>query len=242
AWAYALDLPPGGTRDVAIALPFEPGRAPAGAGMTPASADRFDQALEEARREWRTHADRVAISLPDSAREVEQTLRAQIGWILANRDGPAIQPGSRTYERSWIRDGSLTSSALLALGHPEVVREFVEWFAAHQFPDGRVPCCIDRRGADPVPEHDSHGELIFAVAEYVRVTGDRAFAERMWPHVANAVAALDTLRAERRTAEWRTATNRPYYGLLPPSISHEGYSAKPMHSYWDDFFALQGYD
>jgi hypothetical protein len=30
------------------------------------------------------------------------------------------------------------------------------------------------------------------------------------------------------------------YGLLPESISHEGYSAKPMHSYWDDFFALRG--
>ena len=29
--------------------------------------------------------------------------------------------------------------------------------------------------------------------------------------------------------------------FLPQSISHEGYSAKPMHSYWDDFFALRGF-
>jgi hypothetical protein len=28
---------------------------------------------------------------------------------------------------------------------------------------------------------------------------------------------------------------------MPASISHEGYSAKPMHSYWDDFWALRGY-
>ena len=27
---------------------------------------------------------------------------------------------------------------------------------------------------------------------------------------------------------------------MPESISHEGYSAKPMHSYWDNFFALLG--
>jgi hypothetical protein len=40
--------------------------------------------------------------------------------------------------------------------------------------------------------------------------------------------------------EWKTPANAPYYGILPPSISHEGYSAKPMHSYWDDFFALRG--
>ena len=33
---------------------------------------------------------------------------------------------------------------------------------------------------------------------------------------------------------------RLFFGLLPESISHEGYSSKPMHSYWDDFFALQG--
>jgi hypothetical protein len=32
-----------------------------------------------------------------------------------------------------------------------------------------------------------------------------------------------------------------FYGLLPQSISHEGYSAKPVHSYWDDFFALRGF-
>jgi hypothetical protein len=29
-------------------------------------------------------------------------------------------------------------------------------------------------------------------------------------------------------------------GLLPESISHEGYSAHPVHAYWDDFFALRG--
>jgi hypothetical protein len=36
---------------------------------------------------------------------------------------------------------------------------------------------VDWRGADPVPEHDSHGELIFAVAEVWRYTKDRAFLE-----------------------------------------------------------------
>jgi hypothetical protein len=29
---------------------------------------------------------------------------------------------------------------------------------------------------------------------------------------------------------------------MPASISHEGYSAKPMHSYWDDFWEAKGYD
>src|SRR5690606_35139943 len=37
------------------------------------------------------------------------------------------------------------------------------------------------------------------------------------------------------------ARNSGFYGMMPASISHEGYSAKPVHSYWDDFWALRGY-
>ena len=43
------------------------------------------------------------------------------------------------------------------------------------------------------------------------------------------------------TDEYKTGDKRVFCGLMPQSISHEGYSAKPMHSYWDDFFALRGY-
>jgi hypothetical protein len=30
--------------------------------------------------------------------------------------------------------------------------------------------------------------------------------------------------------------------MMPASISHEGYSSKPMHSYWDDLWSLVGYN
>ncbi len=52
---------------------------------------------------------------------------------------------------------------------------------------------------------------------------------------------LESLLATRRTDEYRDPQRREFYGILPPSISHEGYAAKPMHSYWDDFWALRGY-
>jgi hypothetical protein len=158
-----------------------------------------------------------------------------------NRDSAGIQPGSRSYERSWIRDGSLTSSALLHAGMAQPVKDFLLWYADHQYADGKVPCCVDKRGSDPVPENDSHGEFVYLAAEYLRLTGDRATVERVYPHVRAAVAYQDTLRAQRRTPEWKKPENAAFYGLLPPSISHEGYSAKPMHSYWDDLFALRGY-
>jgi hypothetical protein len=52
---------------------------------------------------------------------------------------------------------------------------------------------------------------------------------------------MDSLRHERMTDQYTVGANKSFYGLLPQSISHEGYSAKPMHSYWDDFFALRGF-
>jgi hypothetical protein len=168
-------------------------------------------------------------------------MRAQLADILINRDGAAIQPGSRSYSRSWIRDGSLTSTALLRLGHDRDVKDFINWYAPYQYDNGKVPCCVDEHGATPVPENDSNGEFIYLVAEYYRHTGDKTELEKMWPHIVKAVAYMDSLRHERMTAQYTVGANKPFYGLLPQSISHEGYSSKPMHSYWDDFFALRGF-
>jgi hypothetical protein len=225
ALAFALHLEAGRAKTVTVAVPMHPNAA-ASDGMRAAAA-----------RQWEAKLNRVTIELPPSAQHVVDTIRSNLAYILIHRDGPALQPGSRSYERSWIRDGSMISEALLRLGLNEVVREYIDWYVNFQYPDGKVPCCVDSRGADPVPENDSHGELIYLIAEYYRHTGDGALVQRVWPHVVAAVGYIDTLRHQRMTAQYQ---NTPFFGMLPESISHEGYSAKAMHSYWDDFFAAKG--
>jgi hypothetical protein len=236
ALAWDLDLAAGGERVVDLVVPFN---QRAGAASPPGRQD-FDTALAAATSDWHQRLDRVDLRLPPAADPLVKTFRTAIAHILINRDGPAIQPGSRSYARTWIRDGSLTSSALLRSGVAEPARELIEWFAPYQFASGKVPCCVDARGADPVPENDSHGEFIFLVAEYWRYTHDRGTVESVWPHVEKAVAYIDELRRQRRTDEYRQPARLRYFGLLPESISHEGYSSHPVHSYWDDFFALTG--
>jgi len=239
ALRYNLALGPGATQDIWLALPLHPSSTvPATTGGDPASA--ASAALTRAARTWRSSLDRARIDLPSTGADVAATFRTALAHILVNRDGPAIRPGARAYARSWIRDGSMISAALLRLGHPEEVREFIEWYAPYQYTNGKVPCCVDRRGADPTPEHDSHGQLIYLIAEYFRYTGDTALVRRMWPRVVAAAGYIDELRHERMTSQYRRDSLRVFYGLLPQSISHEGYSAKAMHSYWDDFFALKG--
>ncbi len=181
-------------------------------------------------------APRFHLDLPAEPR-IAKTLEAQLHYILVNKDSPAIHPGSRSYERSWIRDGSLTSAALLRLGHASEVKDFIDYYAKHLRADGYVPCCVSPAGADPVPEHDSHGQFLYLIAEYYRHTHDRALLEAQWPNVMRVVSFIEKLRAERMAGKYK---GTPFYGLVPESISHEGYSAKPMHSYWDDFFILGG--
>ncbi|HVZ31045.1 MAG TPA: hypothetical protein VG963_01385, partial [Polyangiaceae bacterium] len=132
------------------------------------------------------------------------------------------------------------SESLLRLGHTGVAREYFDWYAPYQFEDGKVPCCVDARGAGPVPENDSPGEFIHLAAELFRFSADRAELERAWPRVEAAARYLESLRREQRTRD-AVDGQRPWSGLLPPSISHEGYSDKPAYSYWDDFWGLIGY-
>lgn len=248
AMAFPFKLEPGASKPFVVVWPMHAGTGidvnTAFGGPTTADggAGVFERRLDAVRAAWRDKLDRVEVRLPASAGHWWDAVRSNIAYILINRDGPGIQPGSRSYERTWIRDGSLTSSALLAFGHTDEVRDFLDWFGPYQYADGKVPCCVDRRGPDPVAENDSHGEYIYAVMNYYRYTGDAAFLRRHWDRVVKATDYIEHLRAQRMTDEFRNGPDnkRVLYGLMPESISHEGYSAKPMHSYWDDFWTLKG--
>ncbi len=236
ALAWDLDVPAGGSREVWLDISH-------GAAPLPNLSDGERWGSEQlalAAASWRGQLDRVVIHASGTGETFVRAMRSNLAYILISADGPALRPGTRSYARSWIRDGAMIAAALLRLGHPEAVRDYLRWYAPFQFAGGKVPCCVDARGADPVAENDSNGELLFLAAEYLRFTGDRVTVEAVWPQVAAAVGYLDELRSQRRTGAYRASEKLAFFGLLPESISHEGYSAKAMHSYWDDFWALRG--
>jgi hypothetical protein len=162
----------------------------------------------------------------DGMRDTVRAALTATAHILVTRSGPALQPGPRRYTRSWIRDGAIMSAALLRMGHAREVREFIRWYAPHQREDGFVPCCVDREGSDWLVEHDSHGELLALIADYYRFTSEGDFLRESWTYIDRAAGCIERLLGED--------------GLLPVSVSHEGYLAQPVHSYWDDFWALRG--
>jgi len=210
AFEFDLTLEPGGSRERTLSA------GPHGKPR-PVGAPPFD---------WKAQIRTDMWSGNGWASEAVEAALTATSHILVTRSGPALQPGPRRYTRSWIRDGAMMSAALLRAGHRQEVLEFIRWYAPYQRDDGFVPCCVDRDGPDWLVEHDSHGQLLALIADYYRFTGDRQFLSETWRFVEKAVSCIERLLESD--------------GLLPISVSHEGYLAQPVHSYWDDFWALRG--
>ena len=251
ALSYRLSLPPGGEQKILLAMPLhntldglnhflhrdtlEP--------LDP--ADSFRVLHEQRRREWLARLGHATIEIPD--RELTRFLYSQVAYMLLNGEGFALNPGPRNYRRVWIRDGAFICAALLRTGQNEAARAFIDWYAAAIDTDGLVPPILNNdgtryQGIGGNHEYDSQGQFVFAVMEYYRFTRDRAFLQRHFETLQRVLRCTERLR--NRTLRSDYCANDPlrarYAGLLPASISHEGY-AIPVHSYWDDFFALKGW-
>ncbi|HEX7129077.1 MAG TPA: hypothetical protein VF217_03290, partial [Rhodanobacteraceae bacterium] len=233
---YRVHLAPHSSETFGLVAPLS------GAAVLPGANGKPDAWMQreedDVAAQWHAKLDRVALQLPASAPRIADTLRSSLAWILISRNGAELRPGTRSYDRSWIRDGAMMSDALLRLGDTEAAREYARWYAPFQFPDGKPPCCVDTRGADPTIENDSPGEFLHLIAQVWRYGGGREFLQAMWPHAQATVAYM---QGQREFAACKDAKTKMFCGLLPASISHEGYSAHPEHSYWDDFWALTGY-
>jgi hypothetical protein len=240
AMEFDVQLAPGAHQAVYVAVPFHDPDALLGRVSGAGAEAEFQRAFEATTRDWRRLLSCVDFSVPPAARDLLQTAKSTLAYILINRSVDALQPGPRNYSRSWIRDGAMISAVLLEMGFPQEVRDFIRWYSEFQDVNGKVPCCVDRHGADALPEHDSNGEFLYAIAEYYRYTRDIGFVNELWPNARQAVDYIATLRNERLTDAYKVPSKRAFYGLLPESASHEGYLAHPVHSYWDDFFALRG--
>ena len=239
ALQFDLMLAPGSAQEIYLAVPLgtvEPGD-PLLQNLKSSSGP---VCLARAMQGWERPGD-LEIFMPLHLRRLSHSVKTAAAHIRINRDGPALHPGARRYRRSWIRDGVVMGAALLRVGRPEALRDFLSWYARYQAADGALPDCADWLETEWLPEYDAYGQFIYGVMEYYRFTGDSAFVGEMWPAVARTIDYLESLRLSRLTEEYETGEKRAMYGLLPESMSHEGYMAHPVHSYWDDFWAIRGY-
>src|SRR5204862_3304947 len=92
AMAYRLDLEPLASKVVHLWLPLH------GLHQSLPPVQDFDERaaaeLATTIKRWRAEWRGPDVSLPAAAAPIVETLHAQLSYILVNRDGPAIQPGS----------------------------------------------------------------------------------------------------------------------------------------------------
>jgi len=201
----------------------------------------FAQRRTEELARWRELTGDWEIETPDP--RLSNFVRSNLAYLLINMDGPAIQPGTRNYEHSWIRDGSISATSMILFGMREPVRDYVQWFSNLVHDDGFVPFIVRARDGEMPDwtadwaEYDSFGQFAYLVREYFELTGDRETLDLAWPKVRAALDHASDLRQQRLGSEWEGTV---FEGILPESNSHEGYFPA-QHSHWDNLTLLRGY-
>ncbi|MET0329396.1 MAG: discoidin domain-containing protein [Luteimonas sp.] len=259
--AYPVRLAPGAHRDIVVALPLGTAAMDPAKGVLPEppaldldalggragdATTAFDAAADALAAQWQARFADIDIHLPD--RDLVDMLRAQGAYMLLNQTGPAMQPGPRNYNRSFIRDGAATAAVLLRMGQAQVARDYLRWYTDHALnPDGMISPILNEdgsinRGFGSDIEYDSQGQYIQLVADVARLDGGPETVRAYLPAVTAAMRFLQTLRERTQVAGYMGEQPAPerFHGILAPSISHEGYSS-PTHSYWDDYFGIKGW-
>ncbi|MCK4914071.1 MAG: discoidin domain-containing protein [Planctomycetes bacterium] len=208
----------------------------------PKDAEKFfNKEMAKSIKLWKEKIDSWSIDIPD--KKLVNLVRSNLAYLLINADGPATQPGSRNYNSSWIRDGAISATAMARFGLIDNGVNYLKWFTKLIKDDGFVPFLVNTKTgemegfASNWQEYDSFGEYIFLVRQVVELTDDDEIAKLCWPKVKAVVKYMENLRNQRLTEKY---IGTEYEGILPESVSHEGYISPPRHSYWDDFFALKG--
>ena len=233
ACEFTFSLAPGGAAAIVVSSPMRD-------DVTPHAEAPFDALRDTVARDWRNNIGPRKITVGD--REVSDTVEAQTALILVNSTPFAFKPGPRNYDRTWIRDGSAQALALLWAGLIEEAKSYVVWYSKRIYENGMVPPILNvdgtvNRGYGSDLEFDAQGEFVGIAADVYRISRDRAFLDAIFEPVVRATQFIEELCARANAAH---GSETPFYGLLAPSISHEGYS-NPSYSYWDDYFALSAW-
>ena len=254
---YRVSLAPGATDAVVVAFPLGTAAADAnGALPEPPTLDlaglprdanaAFDALAAQVSADWQARLGQVGLRLPDPS--LVDMLRAQAAYMLINQTGPAMQPGPRNYNRSFIRDGMATSAVLLRMGEAQVARDYLAWYSAHGVhANGLVSPILNDDGSVNTGfgsdiEYDSQGQYVALVADVARLDGGPESVRAYLPKVKAALRFLQQLRERTLVPGYKADQPAPerFAGILAPSISHEGYPS-PTHSYWDDYWGLKGW-
>ena len=176
-------------------------RAPFAAVADAAAFDKEDHKvwLQRTIDYWKdVMAGAARIEVP-CRKATEALLAAHVCQLIASDHGE-LHGGEGFYDHFYVRDGAYQIMELEEAGLWDAAAKAIEAFLRCQRPDGRF--------ASAKEEFDGNGQAAWALWQYWKITGDRAWLEKVYPQMRK--AADWTSKARRRAP-----ADSPYAGLLP---------------------------
>ncbi len=213
-WSFAWSLDPGRSAEAVLRVPYAPVREPA-------AFDREDPKvwLERTVAYWRGLMSKAARIEVPSRKATEALLAAHVCQLLVSDHGE-LHGGEGFYDTFYIRDGAYQVMELEEAGLDDAAAKAIAFFLRRQRPDGRFET---QRG-----QLDANGQALWAIWQYYKITGDRAWLAKAYPQM---LRATEWIRKARRQAP----PGSPFAGLLPAA------PADGEHL-WDGKHHIVGYD
>ena len=229
---YVINLPSGRQTELDFKMPVHPIALTNHPALQQLKDLKLRRSLVAARRWWRRQLRGHGLQLSLSEKKVVDTFRASLMYLILARDRwPAPRPGRRpiyvqnvnkvNYHAFWLRDGSYMTRAYDLTGHAHRAAQCLRFFLRIQKPDGNF---ISQSG-----QHDGWGEALWAIGQHYQLTGDLAFARKVFPNVRRAVVWLEAAR------------KRDPLHVLPGGNPHDDeFPNTWAHITGDNFYALDG--
>ncbi len=216
------------TREYAFSWRLAPGESATGVARYPFfpvnDEARYDRAharlwLDRTLDFWNAMKNRAAQVKVPCRKATNALLAAHVCQLIANDLGD-LRGGEGFYDDFYIRDGAYQLMELEEAGLDEEASRAIELYLPRQGRDGRFESQTN--------QFDANGQAVWALWQYGKITGDRAFLERVYPRMLRAVSWT---QRERRKAP----ADSPFAGLL---------SAAPADGefLWDGKHHITGYD
>ena len=174
---------------------------------------------------WRGVMDRAAKVQVPCRKATAAMLAAHVCQLIANDLGD-LRGGEGFYDDFYIRDGAYQLLELEEAGFSEMAARAVDLFLPRQRRDGRFESQPN--------QYDANGQALWALWHYARITGDRAFLDRIYPRMLRAVSW--TMRERRKTP-----ADSPFAGLLTAAPADGEYLwAGKHHIVGYDLWNLRG--
>ena len=186
--SYNSILAPGAERIVTFLMPLAP--VPEGPEMEKILEADYDAQLAATIRDWQKIVGAgMQIDVPE--RKVNDTFRASLVYDLLARDhvgNDYIQTVNQLHYHSfYLRDASDIVNMYDLTGYSQIAAQVLDFFARFQRPDGLF--------LSQPEQYDAQGQVLWVYGQHYLMTGDLAFARRIFPSVERAVAWLDRARA-----------------------------------------------